>query len=80
MKKNLKNSSNKQVDRILSDIEQFYKNLKEVQINLENQKIIELAKKYCEDSKCWLEKKDLFSAFGCINYAHGLLDAFRLKL
>jgi hypothetical protein len=75
-----KNSKNAQINRILSDIEQFYKNLKEVEINSQNQKIIELAKKYCEDSKYWLEKKDLLSAFGCINYAHGLLDAYRLKL
>ncbi|MCK5636423.1 MAG: DUF357 domain-containing protein, partial [Thermoplasmatales archaeon] len=27
------------------------------------------------DSKYYLEKKDYFTAFGCINYAHGLLDS-----
>jgi hypothetical protein len=39
------------------------------------QKTIELAKQYYKDSKYYLEKKDFFTAFGCINYAHGLLDS-----
>jgi hypothetical protein len=36
---------------------------------------VELATQYYEDSKYYLEKKDYFTAFGCINYGHGLLDA-----
>jgi hypothetical protein len=68
-----------QKKRILSDIKQFYENLNDVQITSENYYIIDLAKKYCEDSKYWLEKNDLITSFGCINYAHGLLDSFRLK-
>ena len=42
--------------------------------NKEN-KVVELAQQYYRDAKYYLEKKDLFTAFGCINYAHGLLDA-----
>jgi len=42
-------------------------------------KTIELARAYCEDAKFYLEKGDLFTAFGCINYAHGLLDAVRMR-
>ena len=38
-------------------------------------KIIELASQYYEDAQYYLEKKDYFTSFGCINYAHGLLDA-----
>jgi len=40
----------------------------------EQNKIVELASQYYEDAKYYLEKKDYFTAFGCINYAHGLLD------
>lgn len=39
------------------------------------QKTVELAKQYYKDSKYYLEKKDYFTTFGCINYAHGLLDS-----
>jgi len=64
--------------RIEKDIVMFEDNLKHV-INKhfdENQiKIIELGKQYYDDSKYYLEKKDYFTAFGCINYAHGLLDS-----
>ena len=38
-------------------------------------KTIELATQYFNDSKYYLGKKDYFTAFGCINYAHGLLDS-----
>ena len=38
-------------------------------------KIITLDNQYYLDAQYYLEKKDLFTAFGCINYAHGLLDA-----
>lgn len=44
-------------------------------IKTQNSKVVELAKQYYEDSKYYLEKKDYLTAFGCINYAHGLLDA-----
>ena len=40
-----------------------------------NRKTLELSKQYYEDSKYYLDKKDYFTSFGCINYAHGLLDA-----
>jgi len=53
----------------------FEENIKKTKTTKNNQKIIELATQYFEDSKYYLEKKDFFTAFGCINYAHGLLDA-----
>ena len=61
--------------RIQKDITMFEENIKKTKTNKNNQKIIELAIQYFEDSKYYLEKKDFFTAFGCINYAHGLLDA-----
>ena len=65
-------------ERIKKDIDMFEKNLikiKEKEISDSQKKTIELAKQYYDDSKYYLEKKDYFTAFGCINYAHGLLDA-----
>jgi len=61
--------------RIQKDIVMFEENIKKTKTTKNNQKIIELATQYFEDSKYYLEKKDFFTAFGCINYAHGLLDA-----
>ncbi len=61
--------------RIQKDITTFEENIKKTKNNKNQEKIRELATQYFEDSKYYLEKKDFFTAFGCINYAHGLLDA-----
>ena len=65
-------------NRIEKDILMFEENLlllKDRNINKTQQKTIELARQYYSDSKYYLEKNNYFTAFGCINYAHGLLDA-----
>ncbi len=65
-------------NRIEKDIKMFEENLKKISIdslNEKEKKIVELASQYYEDSKYYLDKKDSLTAFGCINYAHGLLDA-----
>jgi uncharacterized protein len=64
-------------ERIESDIAQFRENVKEVKVTAANAEVVELAKKYCEDAAYFLGKKDYVTAFGCINYAHGLIDAIR---
>jgi len=64
-------------ERCVSDIEQFYTNVLEVKETGENAYVLQLARQYCEDTKYFLEKKDYVTAFGAINYAHGLIDAFR---
>jgi len=64
--------------RIEKDIVMFDQNIKKIKqkkITDIQKKIIELACQYYTDSKYYHEKKDFFTAFGCINYAHGLLDA-----
>ena len=64
--------------RIKKDIVMFEENIKETEklsLSSSQKKTIELASQYFEDSKYYLEKKDFFTSFGCINYAHGLLDA-----
>ncbi len=64
--------------RIEKDIVMFEENLTKLEestLNLSQNKTIELAKQYYNDSKYYLKKEDFFTAFGCINYAHGLLDS-----
>lgn len=64
--------------RIKKDIVMFEENISLLEgkkLAIPQEKTAELAKQYYEDSKYYLDKGDLFTAFGCINYAHGLLDA-----
>jgi len=64
--------------RIKKDIVMFEENLTQLEgkkLSVLQNKTLELAKQYYEDTKYYFEKKDLFTAFGCINYAHGLLDS-----
>jgi hypothetical protein len=67
-----------EINRIKKDIIMFEENLKIINKNKlrKNQyQIYELSKQYYEDSKYYLKKNDYFTSFGCINYAHGLLDS-----
>lgn len=67
-------------ERIKKDIALFEKSVNELDSRLlaENEaEVISHAKRYYEDTKYYLEKDDYFTAFGCINYAHGLVDAIK---
>ena len=64
--------------RIEKDIIMFEENFEKINNKKPekfNKKIVELATQYYKDSKYYLDKEDYFTAFGCINYGHGLLDA-----
>jgi hypothetical protein len=66
--------------RIRKDIVMFEKNLIKLEknnltISQSQKKTLELSNQYYNDSKYYLKKEDYFTAFGCINYAHGLLDS-----
>ena len=72
-------------EKISIDIKKLERNLKQVEdINFEDRSCIVQGKgnKQREvyfDSKYYLEKKkDMRTAFGCIEYSHGLLDALRM--
>jgi hypothetical protein len=68
--------------RVQKDIVMFEKNITRLHDNTiteAEKKIAELARQYYEDTKYYSEKKDFFTAFGCVNYAHGLLDAILKK-
>ena len=66
--------------RIEKDIRSFYSNLEALGKppgGVKAAKVVELAKMYASDAKSYLEKKDLYTSFSCISYAHGLLDALK---
>lgn len=62
-------------DRIIKDIKLFEINVK----MLKDEEVVDMATRYYRDAKYYLSKEDFFTAFGCINYAHGLIDALRTK-
>jgi len=64
--------------RVKKDIVMYEENIiktQKLKLTDSQNKTIELASQYYNDSKYYFDKKDFFTAFGCINYAHGLLDA-----
>ncbi|MEF8879532.1 MAG: DUF357 domain-containing protein [Candidatus Thermoplasmatota archaeon] len=63
--------------RVEKDIKMFEENIEQLKKEKPShihEKVVELAVQYYEDGKYYYDKKDYFTAFGCINYAHGLLD------
>ena len=68
-------------EKIAIDIAKLERNLKQVEdIKFEGKEkeVYDRAIDYWNDSKYYLEKKDTRTAFGCIEYSHGLLDALRM--
>ncbi|MDD2643108.1 MAG: DUF357 domain-containing protein [Methanobacteriaceae archaeon] len=68
-------------EKIASDIEKLENSLKQVKkikVNTKEEEVIARAIDYKNDSKYYLDKKDMRTSFGCIEYSHGLLDAIRM--
>ena len=69
-------------ERITKDIALFESSLLEldqVSLTTDEAEVLAQAKRYYEDTKYYLEKDDYFTAFGCINYAHGLVDGLKMQ-
>jgi hypothetical protein len=64
-----------QRERIEKDLALFEKHA----AGMEAKDVVGMARRYYDDARYYLEKQDFFTAFGCINYAHGLLDAVRTE-
>lgn len=64
-------------ERVAKDIRLFYQNMGKLALlsNRRMLKVVEMAKMYASDAKSYMEKGDLYTAFSCVSYAHGLLDA-----
>ena len=71
----------KSPEKIAIDIKKLERNLKQVE-NIEfigkEKEVYDRAIDYWNDSKYYLKKEDMRTAFGCIEYSHGLLDALRM--
>ena len=68
-------------EKITIDIQKLERNLEEVaDITFvgKQKEVYDRAVDYMNDSKYYLEKEDMRTAFGCIEYSHGLLDALRM--
>lgn len=64
-------------------MELFSKNIKEIEsikFHGREDEVIGTARSYHKDTEYYLQKEDYLTAFGCISYAHGLIDAIRLLL
>ncbi len=71
-----------ETERIEKDIALFEESLVELDSSLldnDEAEVVDLAKGYYEDAKYYFEREDYFTAFGCINYAHGLLDGVKKR-
>ena len=69
-------------ERIIIDIEKLDESLKKmesIEFTNKEEELVERAKSYKEDSSYYLKKGDEITSFGCITYAHGLLDAIKLN-
>ena len=66
---------NQMRSRIEKDIDEFYANIRKLKPGEIGKKTVELSEMYAKDSKSYLDKQDYYTAFSCISYAHGLLDA-----
>ena len=68
-------------EKIAKDIAKLERNLNQVaHITFEGKEkeVYDRAIDYWNDSKYYLEKEDMRTAFGCIEYSHCLLDALRM--
>lgn len=67
--------------KVKIDIEKLERNLNQVadiEFSKLEKDVYDRAVDYKNDSKYYLEKEDFRTAFGCIEYSHGLLDALRM--
>ena len=70
-------------ERIEKDLREFAESLHEIEEAKPPENLrenIERAKNYYKDAVYFLEKGDTFTAWGTINYAHGVLDAVRRSM
>lgn len=70
-------------DRIGKDIRIFDENIIKVNVGALDRglkRIYDMAKMYASDCRSYLEIGDTVTAFACISYAHGLLDAILIIL
>jgi hypothetical protein len=63
----------------LIEVEKLLKKTEEALLSIDSvneygEKVLDMAERYVADAKHYIEKGDLRTAFGSVEYAHGLLD------
>ena len=63
----------------LIDVEKIMKKTEEAIVSVEvvtpeGEKVLDMAERYVADAKHYVDQGDLRTAFGSVEYAHGLLD------
>jgi hypothetical protein len=67
-------------NRIEKDIRMFNESVAKVAVPKDDKsitRVVDLSRMYASDARSYLDKKDFYTAFSCISYAHGLLDAIK---
>ncbi|RLG19311.1 DUF357 domain-containing protein [Candidatus Micrarchaeota archaeon] len=67
------------VSRVEADIVKFKENMKRIEPCEGEEILFEMAWRYCKDAEYNLKKGDVLTAFGCITYAHGLIDSLKYR-
>ena len=62
----------------IKNVERNWNQVSNITFENEEKEVYDRAIDYMNDSKYYLEKEDYRTAFGCIEYSHGLLDALRM--
>jgi hypothetical protein len=63
------------IDKDLMKFKESESKLEGIVLTPKEAMIVNLAKMYASDSKSWMDKRDYYTSFSCISYAHGLMDA-----
>ena len=71
-------SESKRIKKDIALFEQSIVELDSLSLTKTEVEVVDQAKRYYGDTKYYFEKGDFFTAFGCINYAHGLVDGIRM--
>ncbi|MDR0912848.1 MAG: DUF357 domain-containing protein [Methanobrevibacter sp.] len=69
----------KRIEVDIDNLKESIEELNNIKLNEKENEILEKIKTYLEDCEYYLKKNDLFTSFGCITYAHGLIDAIKIN-
>ena len=67
------------VTRVEKDIIKLRENMKSFVPEEGDEVLFDMATRYCKDAEYNLKKGDVMTAFGCITYAHGLIDSLKYR-
>ncbi len=66
------------VAKYIAGVEKALQQLREVKLEGKAAEVLDLARRYYEDAKHYMERKEHLTGLVCIVYSEGLLDALRI--